>query len=160
MWYYFPYCCLHGQWTEDLDIKRRSWKAKFILSFYQVWGKRNGMEWEEPVCFFLHQSLSFGKLYIFERYVGSEVYILFYYPDPTVGFWSGYLMNTYEVELSNKEAPGSAYSYQVRKNRFFSPPFHWNYKKRGNVANSFFLHFSKFRSTANEINKLYWGRIY
>ena len=45
-----------------------------------------GMEWEEPVCFFLHQSLSFGKLYIFERHVGSEVDILFYYPDPTLGF--------------------------------------------------------------------------
>ena len=87
-----------------------------------MWGKMIGMEWEGPVCFFLHQSLSFGKLYIFETHVGSEVDILFYYPDPTLGFWSGYLMNTYEVELSNKEAPGSAYGYQVRKNSFFPLP--------------------------------------
>ena len=30
-------------------------------------------------------------------------------------------MSTYEVELSNKEAPGSAYGYQVRKKVLFFP---------------------------------------
>lgn len=78
------------------------------------------MEWEEPVCFFLLSVSSLKTIYIRKICRFWGIYPL-YYPDPTVGFWSGYLMNTYEVDLSNKEAPGSAYSYQVRKNSFFFP---------------------------------------
>lgn len=39
--------------------------------------------------------------YIYSKDMQVLVYILFI-TDPTVGF-SGYLMNTYEVDLSNKE---------------------------------------------------------